>query len=169
MTHSLDPDTSEEFKNFCEPSLRALLKCQKIREPSLADWHSDFGCVHRVALLGVWAEWENRDWTPAVAGSNAQLDLPILLTCTLRFLEMDKPEGSQWEQYFRLMVAIGNILVEHAQDAEAKEELTLLRHAIVKKLDEIQTNHGSDISYIQHTYNRDAMAFDLPIHANGGT
>ena len=55
-----------------------------------------------------------------------------------------------------------------ARDAESKEELKLLRHAIVKKLDEIRTNHSSDIRYVRQEYNRDAMAFDLPIHANDG-
>ena len=141
---------------------RTLLKCHKVREPSAADWDSDLACIHRAAVNGVREEWRGRDWTPAAAGSNAQLDLLVLVATTLHLLEMDKPEEWGWNWYFYNLVAVGNVLVEHAQDVEVQEELKPLRHALVNRLDEIRTNHYSDVRYVE--YNRDAIAFDLGAH-----
>ena len=44
------------------------------------------------------------------------------------------------------------ILAEHAQDAEVKEELEPLRHALVKRLDDIQKIYFSVVKDIE--YNR---------------
>ena len=143
-----------------EPALcpRTLLRCQKIRKPSEEDWDSDLNCVHRVALEGVWEEWKERDWSSTAARTNTQLAVPDLVASTLYLLEMGKPDGLNWERYFDKMVDVGNILVQHAQDAEVKKASTPLRHALVKSLDEIKKSHPSDVKDIE--YDRDAMLAD---------
>ena len=145
-----------------EPSLcpRKLMRCRKIREPSEEDWGIDLDSAHRVAVEGMWEEWEDRDWTHAAAGSNTQLDLPDLVAYTLHILGICTQYTWGWPWFFRRMVCVGNMLAWQARhsDAEIKEQLKLLCHALVQRLDEMWSTHHPDVGDLG--YNRDAMLID---------
>ena len=66
--------------------------------------------------------------------------------------------GWDWDRYFKGMVGVGKVLAEHAQDAEIKEVLEQLRHALVKRLDGIQDRCSARIGTLE--YNQDMILTD---------
>ena len=68
---------------------------------------------------------------------------------------MDTPDTWSKSWYFKKMLSVGDILVNHAQDVGVKEELMPLRHALVRRLDGIQRNYSEFVKNVK--YNRAAI------------
>ena len=82
-----------------------------------------------------------------------EINCPTWSCARYYVLKMDVVEPWDWDWYFKGMIGVGKVLTEHVQDAEVREVLEPLRHALVTRLDAIQDRYSSRIGTLEYIRN----------------